>query len=313
MVNSPLFLPGWLAFNREKWGAEPVTLRLERDPANPPRLESVIYLDRKQRVWLPPLNYYLPVAFTPTPTQSGPSRYRQWLEMTERLAGEMGERGLHDRVALPPEVADVRAWQWAGFRVSARYTFYLDLPYDTAQLDAATRKNIVKGQKNGFRDERTTDMDAVMACLEETELRQGFRHRLDATDLVMLRELMGDEHLRAYVCYAPNGEPAATKVVLHRPGGRAVVWLSGTRAEYLSACATQLQFLHVLEDLHAAGAVGCDFAGANLPGVALSKSKWGGTLVPFFTVESPGLMGLARYVRDYWTHRRQRGPCTEAC
>ena len=67
MDQSPLFLPGWLEFNRQKWGAEPQRLRFERDPANPPTLESVIYLDRKGKVWLPPLNYYLPVAFTPTP------------------------------------------------------------------------------------------------------------------------------------------------------------------------------------------------------------------------------------------------------
>lgn len=313
MVNSPLFLPGWLEFNREKWRAEPVRLRFERDPANPPTLESVVYLDRKRRVWLPPLNNYMPVAFTPTPTRSAPSRYRQWLEMTERLAQEMGARGMRDRVALPPEISDVRAWQWAGFQVSARYTFYLELPYDTKQLDAATRKNIAKGQKNGFVDVRTTDMHAVMACLEDTELRQGFRHRLAAADLELLRGLMGDEHLRAYVCYAPDGAPAATKVVLHRAGARAIVWLSGTRREYLSACATQLQFLHVLEDLQAAGAVGCDFAGANLPGVALHKSKWGGTLLPFFTVEAPGLMGMARYMRDYLTHRRRASQCTEAC
>jgi hypothetical protein len=313
MVNSPLFLPGWLEFNRVKWGAQPVSLRFERDPANPPSIEGVVYTNRAGQVWLPPMNYYLPVAFTPTPTQSAASRYRQWLEMTERYATEMARRGLQDRVALPPEIADVRSWQWAGFQVSARYTFYLPLPYDPAMLDPATRKNVAKGLKNGFRDERTIDMPAVMRCLEETELRQGFRHRLTIQDLEVARGLLGDEAFRAYVCYAPSGEPAATKVVLHHPGGRAIVWLSGTRREFLSACATQLQFMHILEDLHAAGATGCDFAGANIPGVALHKSKWGGQLVPFFTVETPGLFGLARYMRDYWRYRRQKGQCTEAC
>lgn len=310
---SPLFLPGWLELNQALWGARPEVVRFERDPANPPSIESVLYLDRRGHVWLPPLNYYLPVAFTPTPTQSAPSRYRQWLEMTERLALDMTARGLHSRVALPPEIGDVRSWQWAGFQVSARYTFYLDLPYDGRSLDSSTRKNIAKGAKNGFLDERVTDMQAVMACLEDSELRQGFSHRLTAADLELARKLLGDEHLRAYVCYAPSGEPAAAKVVLHRAGGRAIIWLSGTKKEFLSACATQLQFMHVLEDLHAAGAIGCDFAGANIPGVALSKSKWGGELRPFFTIEAPGLWGLARYMRDYMTFRRQRPPCTEAC
>lgn len=296
---SPLLLDGWIEYNRVRWGVKAQRARFTPDNAAAPAATGVFYLDRRGRIWKPPTSTYLPVAFEPTPTQSRARLHRQWVAVGERLARDMRERGVVGRIVLPPDIGDVRPWQWAGFWATTRYTYLLDLPYDDRLMDPAVRRQIAKCDRSGFRSERVTALGDVFACLDESQARQGFSYGVSRSDLELARSMTGEDTLRLYVCYAPNGDPASARVVLHCPGGRAIDWLVGTRTVYLTSGATQNLLRHVLDDLHAAGALAFDFEGANLRGVAASKATWGGTLVPFYVVEAPGLVGLARHARDW--------------
>lgn len=300
VLTSPFALDGWLEFNRVRWGVQPLKVRLSEGSSDVPAAHAVYYLNRRGQVWKPPTSVYLPVAFESTPTQSRARLDRQWLTVGGLLAEDMKSRGAAGRIALPPEIDDVRPWQWAGFGATVRYTFYLDLPYSESLLDPAARKQIAKSARVGFSHERVTDLTDVFRCIADTERRQGFRYGITQRDLELARDLVGEDVLRAYVCYAPAGEPASARVVLHRRGGRAIDWLVGSSDDHLRTGATQFLLSKVLPDLHAHGAAGFDFEGANLPGVSASKSIWGGRLLPFYVIEAPNVLGLARHARDYW-------------
>jgi hypothetical protein len=101
------------------------------------------------------------------------------------------------------------------------------------------------------------------------------------------------------VCYAPDGEPASARVVLSTPGNRALVWLAGTNG-HLQSGATEFLMHYVIEDLQNTDSPGLDFVGANLPGVAEAKSKWGARLLPFYTIEAFGMRELARVWYGSW-------------
>lgn len=305
-ARSPLFLDGLVEFNRRKWGVEPCRVRFgEVDGA--PAVEALYYLNRAGRIWKPPTtSTYLPVAFLPTATQSRARLDRQWLAVATLLAEDMRERGLANVIPLPPEVGDARPWQWAGFRVEVRYTFYTDLPYDDSLLDPSVRRQIAKCERSGFRWERARDLRDVYTCLAESETRQGFSYRLDLDDLELAQDLLGPDALRAYVCFAPDGEPASARVTLHQPGARALEWVNGNRAAYLNSGSAQFLLRHVLDDLAAAGATGFDFIGATLPTVAASKATWGASLAPFYAVDGGRLRALARFAREYARFRGWR-------
>lgn len=304
LVRSPLFLEGLLEFNREKWGLLPERVRLRAEGALLPAVETVFYLDRQGRITAPLLSPYIPVIFESTRTESLIRLDRQWLQVGRLLAAEMRQRGVAQPIPLAPEVIDTRPWNWAGFDVEVRYVFQLDFPFHESTADSSVRRQMTKAKRDGYRVERALRMDDVHVCLTSSQERQQFQLDMTADDFALVREMMGEDALRAYVCYAPDGEPASARVVLHCPGTRAIDWAAGVNVAHLNSGANQLLIGHVLHDLHEAGATGIDLGGAMLPGVAAMKAAWGARLVPYYRIEGGRLRALARHVREYWTFRR---------
>jgi hypothetical protein len=300
---SPLSLDGWLEFNRLKWGLQPFRLRLTQHSKVLPALDVVLYLDRNGRIRQPRLNPYLPFRFLSTPTQQCQRIQRQWLAVSGLLAEEFAGRGLSGMVSFPPEIIDVREFQWRGFLAEARYTFYLTLPYRVKDADSAVRKQVAKAQRLGYRCERTTHVDDICFCLKETERRQGFHHHLDEADLQLALKLMGEDSLRCYVCYAPNGEAASARVVLQHCE-HAIDWVAGTVGDHLANGVTQFVISYMLEDLEESRISTFDYCGANIRSIAASKATWGGELMPYYRVTPHNMKRLARFMLDMRHYRR---------
>jgi Acetyltransferase (GNAT) domain len=316
----PLWLDGWLEFNRIKWKLQPLKVRFPADPdvgawslepgamlSRLPAVAAVFYLDRRGRLRMPPLNPYLPLAFHPTAAQSVYRLHRQWLTVSELMVQEMRRRGLANTLLLPPEIVDVRPWQWAGFNLGVAYTFTMDLPHEEERCDSGVRKSIAKAARNGFLCERTAELRPVLECLQETETRQGFRHHLDLADLELGRELLGAEHFRSYLCRAPDGEPASGSIVLSCPGGRALAWVTGNKTLHRNSGATQMLMRYLLDDLDASGAASFDFVGADIPHVSAAKASWGGRLIPYYPLRPYGPRQLAAWSLEWWRYKAALG------
>lgn len=305
---NPLILDGWLEFNRYKWGVEPLKLRLSEEGKELPSIEAVLYLDKKGRIIQPPLNPYLPIVFYSTATDKVPRLYRQWVTVSKLLAEEFMRRGVKGSVAFPPEVPDIRQWQWSGFLGEVRYTFYIELPYDLNLADYSERKQVNKAERAGFTCEIATKgtFGEVIACLRDTEVRQGFNYKLTTKDLEMALEFLGEEAFRIYVCRAPTGEIASARIVLSFPGLRAIDWVAGTRTKFLPSGATQLLIWDALEDLAKHGAIGFDFAGANLPTVSQAKADWGGKLVPYYAIRPLNLRTIGILAAKMLLQKRRK-------
>jgi hypothetical protein len=299
---SPLAQEGWLEFNRLKWGVRPI--RIHHDDAGAAKIDAVFYLNRAGQITLPPLNFYAPLSWSARGTDKSYQRHRQWLALAQPIVDEMRARGLDNRIRFPVGVDDMRPWQWAGFRVTAAYTFLVTLPLDPATTDPPVRGKIRQASKRGYTWDRAFDPKDVLDCLIETERRQHFSYNLTLADFNRLSDLVGPEHLRIYVCYAPNGEPASVRIILHAPGHTAIDWVAGTASRHLQSGATQLLIRAAIDDVAGAGATALDFGGANIPGVAAAKMTWGARLLPWYQVESFGLRGLARWTRDWLRYRR---------
>ena len=304
-LSSPLSLDGWVEFNRNKWGLQPVRLRLGDGGKQQPAIDMCVYLDRHGRIRQPQRNPYLPVEFYPTPTEQPGKIHRQWLSLSGMLSDEFRKRGLGGQICFPPTITDVREFQWRGYVAQPSYTFLLDIPYHLANADHSVRKQIAKATRLGYRCEQTQSFEDICCCLEDTEERQGFRHNLVADDLRLASQLLGDSVFRCYACYSSNGRPASARIVLRHPGGLVLDWVAGTMRDHLTSGVTQLLISYVLDDLGKSGAAVFDYCGANIRTVAASKATWGGRLQSFYSISAPNLKGLARFVwRDMRTYGR---------
>ncbi len=293
-----LTLDGWLEFNRAKWGLSPLRLNFGDGVGGRPAIETVIYTDNRGRIKIPKLNAYLPVTFMPTDTESKSRLERQWLSVSDLMVEEFKSRGVVNAVSLPPSVIDMRPWKWSNFEIHVNYSYYITIPYNYGAADRSVRNKIKKAVNLGYVCERTSRMIDVHECLQSTADRQDFDYRLTVEDLELCESLLGREVFRSYVCYAPNGEAASSRVVLCYPQSTAVDWVAGTKSEHLKSGCTQLLIYFVLDDLAGAKVSGFDYAGANIPNVAAAKATWGGILTPYYTIRQPNARSLARHVID---------------
>lgn len=263
-----------------------------------PEVRAVLYLDHRGRVTLPQGNPYLPVYFRAArKTRSG--RTADWHKVAAPLVDEMRRLGSANQLYLPPDVEDVRPWQWRGFFVSVRYTYFLDFPFDDAGMDRLTRRSQDRAAGLGLTVKRVTEVEPILECLAETEARQGFAHGLGPPELREARGLLGDESLRMYVCFDRVGQPASAAIVLHSPGARAIAWVAGTKSARMREGAGHLIWRASFDDLFAAGATGIDFCGANMAQVATFKSHWGARLVTNYGVRTYSIRTGARFFADW--------------
>jgi hypothetical protein len=290
----PLLHAGWAEFACATWGLTPLPWSFGTKDA---RLETLLFTDARGRIVRPPIAPYVPLAFfstATTPTRRG----AEWLEVATSLAEMMRRRGVLGTVPLDPGTPDARPWLWQSFALHTVHTYHLPLPYDLQCANESTRRQARRAEKSGYVCTQVTSFADVMACLVETEARQGFRTGLAAPQLDLLYRAMGADACRAYVCYAADGQPASARVILWTPGGPAIDWLVGTRTEHLSSSATQTLIAYVLADLARAGALLFDFEGADIKGVARAKMGWGGTLVPFTAIRQPSWRSTVGAARD---------------
>lgn len=287
---SPLSAPGWIAFNRERWGLAGEAVRISK-PDGGPSLMTVLYRDSRGRIVSPPHTPYLPVRLDLTAVGPAVRLTRQRLLLSSLFAEIVRSYGTKGWVALEPTLADVRPFQWLAFDVEPRFTYYVDLPSDPESWNENVQKKCRLAERLGYSCERTDDLTAVAACLRGSEQRQGFTYGLSLDDLRRCRTLVGDG-MRCYLCLGPGGRPASARVNLHMRGTRAVDFMAGTDPAHLQSGATQLVIAFVLDDLARAGATGFDFAGANIQAVARAKADWGGELTPFYAVRAPGARSI---------------------
>lgn len=302
-LQSPLALEGWLSFNRLCRDVEPCQVRLTAGDAALPAVHAVYYLDQRGQIVMPPGNPYLPVAFESTPTTSRARLDRQWLDVGKSLVDDMRQRGVSGAVTLPPDIDDIRPWQWGGFSATMRYLYHLDFPDSGHVVDLTARRRIGKNaSRHDLVFERVADLAVVFRIVERT----GQYFDLDQRDLEFARDLVGENALRAYVCYASSGAPLGARVVLHRPGSRAVELLAVATPDERAVGADEFLFGKMLADLGSAGATGIDFETTVEPGVSRFATLWGARLEPRYQVEAPSVPGLVRQVGNHWRYWRLR-------
>lgn len=307
-VLSPLASDGWIEFNRAKWGVRSERICLSPSGREVPRIELIVYTDKRGRVYQPPVNAYLPARFVPSETTKPTRLARQWQVVSTLLADEMARRGLRGSVALHPSVQDVRAWYWRGFSIETRYTYILPLPFNEEIADYAVRKQIRKASSKGFECGigSIEDFRDAIECVSDSEHRGGFSYRINVQDLTDAVECMGSECCRVYVCKDKEGRVVSMRTVLFSEGAEAVDWLAGTRSDSLHSGATQLLIRSVLGDLGSIGAHSFNFAGANLPAVSSAKADWGGRLARYPLLRAPGLGTVKQTMRE-WLRFRTTG------
>jgi len=299
--NYPLALDGWIRWNEDKWDIKAERVVYRKNGKDFPRLDGVIYTNKKGQVLMPPHNPYLPFQFSDS-TDKNNRLYVNYQDVMNLFVDDLLQRGIYGAIALPPGFIDARPFQWANFIVESRYTFIQDMN-KTYEYAKHIKKNINKAFEKEYSVERSNDWNAIVNCLVGTEVVKGFSHNTSEKDLKKCADLLSNEVFRGYLVKDKDGKPVSGGLRLVMKDSITIDLFQGAIREHLKNGVNQLIYEFVLKDSKEAGAIGFDWVGANIPPVALAKSAWGMPLVPYLTIRQKNLRYVGSVCKSYLKSR----------
>ena len=296
---SPFYLDGWLKWNEAMWSVKSERVVYTDGKSEYPRLEGVLYTDKKGRVVMPPRNPHLPFRFISTATEKRGRLASQYSTVMEIFMKDLLSRGFATSIALPPVFYDMRLFVWNNFEIVYRYTFMHKLPFDKKLIDNSITNKINKAVKNGYYISESSDWISIAECLKDTETRKGFSHRTDVESLILCKEFLKN-NFKSYVGCSPTNEIITTGLRLITENGLVYFWSQATKKEYLNTGIVQFLHDYVLDDVYRNfNALFVDWGGANTPPVARAKESWGGVLVPYPLIRPKNLRYLGSVCKSY--------------
>ncbi|MFO7832645.1 MAG: GNAT family N-acetyltransferase [Halohasta sp.] len=198
---------------------------------------------------------------------------------------------------------DPRPYRWAEFDVETAFTYRLAVDRSAEDLLA----NCSKSLRREIRDVRGSAVTVEQAGLEGTEAiydrtAERYAQQDEPFDLSWsyVRDLVSalGDRARSYVIRDPNGDVLSGITVIYS-NDAAYFWQGGTRAEYDGTTVNSYLHWRIVEDLIDDPPVDSisayDLMGANTDRLCKYKSKFGASLVPYYTIESNGpQMALAK-------------------
>lgn len=222
------------------------------------------------------------------------------------------------RMSCNIQYTDPRPFYWEGFNVDPGFTYRLDLTSTTSDQTLKSfsrdlRKDIRKKDETGITIQ-TGGKRAAKKTYQAMQNRfraQGTSHPLSWEFVHDLLEAFGDR-VRVYVAESDEGGFISGMIVLYS-NGTAYNWKGGAKPSNQNTRVSPNNLLHwrIIEDVLTDPALDSieqyDLYTANNERLAQYKSSFGGTLIPYYIIESAGFPTMvAKWV--YQTAKLQKSP-----
>jgi hypothetical protein len=221
---------------------------------------------------------------------------------TELLLDELGVEDSLTlfRTSCPTDFSDPRQFVWSDLSLDTSFTYLLDIP-DRDPADDLLG-SFSKSLRREIRDARSLDVtvtksptDGASEVFESVQDRyaeqdRGFPLTWEYVD-DLTTALAAEDRCRTYVVRGPDGEHLSGIIALYS-NDAAYYWLGGSRETYDGTSVNGLVHWHLIRDIadgNPLPSVGTyDLMGANTERICRYKSKFGASLVPYYTLESEG-------------------------
>lgn len=192
----------------------------------------------------------------------------------DRLLADLDTEVHQAAYALPAPPGDLRPYQWAGWRVTPRATYRLDLSGDLTGGYSGSTRRIVQREADAFAvSEHARHVGDAARLMDASYRRHGNPLGVPESSVAAVgAAAVRAGQARAFAAER-DGEVEASAVVA--TGGRAsYYWIAGSRP----GPAMTVLLDAVFHRLQNEGVESIDLCGANVPGIAEFKRKFGADL-----------------------------------
>ncbi len=198
--------------------------------------------------------------------------------LLNKLCVELDDVRLH----LPPGFMDARPLRWTGWDSSVYYTYQIDLStYDDNRQgwSKATRRNFQKHESTYQITEDPTAIGQCISLCNDGYVRNKRAFPIHPQHLLSITQALSDAGcIRTFTASPDDTHTPEAGIVVLRDEHTAYYWIAGS----IPGPAMTVLIGKVLDRLKSDGLKTFDFVGANTPGIAEFKRRFGPRLVPYF-------------------------------
>ena len=225
--------------------------------------------------------------------------------LNRRFVGEVLDvldadaRGTMLRLVCSPSYADPRPFAWGDQSIEPRFTYRVDVgDRELSDVTASFSSSLRKEMRRGRDLDVTVDVEGIDAAhriYDDVDARHEEQGETFAVPRGLVESFVSDfddDRSRVYVARDGDGAYLSGIVVLFS-NDVAYYWQGGARAEHDGVSVNSLIHWHVLRDVSEDPALSSvsayDLVGANTERLCTYKGQFGGSLVPYYAVESSGV------------------------
>lgn len=238
-----------------------------------------------------------PIVMSASPKQRKQEKVNRTFteDVLDRLDADA--RGTLFRMLGSTTYVDPRPYVWAGFAVGPEFTYHLDIDSTTTDdLLSGFSRDLRKDVRKGEELDVTVGVEGAEAAEDVHESvaarydEQGKTFGLSRSYVLDVIAAL-DERSRVYVARGPDEEFLNGMIFLYS-NDAVYSWMGGIRGDYEGVSTKSLVQWEMLTDLVESPPVESvhryDLSGANTERLCRYKAAFGGTLVPYYNVESTG-------------------------
>lgn len=221
----------------------------------------------------------------------------------ESLCDYLVERYPYVNLCLAPQLEDIRPLQQAGFRISPRFTYYLNLRLSAEEhwqrFDGSVRRQIKKAERQEWEISSRLPLEIAYELFAGNFIRRGEACPVSRDLFVAAVEHRGVALLRE-IRAVWDGNRLAGFVVLLGFARTLYYAIAAHDPEYLPQGVSSLLVWEILKSHSGVEWDTFDFVGANIPSIARFKENFNPRLQLYFQVEYYGssLLKLGKEILD---------------
>ncbi len=279
---------GWIVIISEQFHLQPRIMVVKE--GNEIAGGVVLYYKKKMGVPIaarPPLTSYNGILHAADHERKPQKKQTDEAEVTELLSKEIQKNVRFAQFSLSPAIADVRPFQWQGWKTEVQFTYrnsLEDLPKAWESLSQSARRKINRAREKSLAISESGDLETLLTLQEKSYARSALRPIMKRYQFRSLcSALLSKGVLKIYSIGDSKGVIYSSRAVVIA-GQKAFDWIAGSNPGTMEENGTHLLLWEIFERLSKSGVIQFDFLGANTPSIVEFKRSFGGTLVNYYDI-----------------------------
>jgi len=189
-------------------------------------------------------------------------------------------------LAFPTSIVDLQSFTWKGYKVIPNYTYQINLAHSNEEIfkefDSKNRNLINKVEKENYEIKPLTDKKILFEFLQQS-LLAAKANVYESILKAIVFDFINDQNSFTYALKDASGNISSAVLCLYDDKACYYLLAGNNREHMINGANNLLVYKSILK----AKELGCkifDFEGSMIPGVEKFFRSFGGSLVPYYTI-----------------------------